>query len=432
MKRLLTILVFALAIVSAHAFEGSVFTQKPADETAVTFDVTALGLKADGKCDVTDALQEAIHRVKREQAFGVVYLPEGKYRISKTIYVPAAIRLIGYGKNRPEIILAKNSPGYQTEENYMIWFTNDIATEGKTPSDANAGTFYSGLSNINFRIEKGNTSAIALRTHLAQHGILNHCNIYAGDAYACLLDIGNEMENVYFYGGRYGITSGPSSPSWPMAMVDIHFDGQKEAAILTRNAGMAIVNMEIKNTPVGIDMQDDYCDRLYMERVYFKNVGTAVKVAVENNAHNQLNIIDSYCEKVPTLVHFKPSGRKIERTDKVYHVNNFADGLIVDNMNADSQYKTVCDIKPAAKMPTFAKDVPMLPDMRTWKNVKDFGAVGDGKTDDTQAIRKAIASSDAVFFPTGWYVISETIKLNEGTALIGMHQFATQIILTEN
>ena len=432
MKKILIFAAFVMAAIGAKAFEGSGVIQKPADETAITFDVAALGLKADGKCDVTEALQAAINKVKIEQGFGVVYLPEGKYLISKTIYIPAAVRLIGYGKNRPEIILAKNTPGYQTEENYMIWFTGDIVTDGRAPSDANAGTFYSGLSNINFRIEKGNPSAIALRTHLAQHGILNHCNIYAGDAYACLLDIGNEMENVYFYGGRYGITSGPSSPSWPMAMVDVHFEGQKEAAILTRNAGMAIVNMEIKNTPVGIELQDGHCDRFYMERAYFKNVGTAVKVAVENNAHNQLNIIDSYCEKVPTLVHFKPSGRKIERTDKVYYVKNFADGLIVDNMNADSQYKTICDIEAIAQMPPFVKEIPMLPGMETWANVKDFGAVGDGETDDTEAIKKAIASSGAIFFPTGWYVISETIKLNEVTALIGMHPFATQIMLAEN
>ena len=54
-------------------------------------------------------------------------------------------------------------------------------------------------------------------------------------------------------------------------------------------------------------------------------------------------------------------------------------------------------------------------------NVKDYGAKGDGKTDDTAAIRKAVdsavkASRDAyapktVYFPSGRYVINGTIKL---------------------
>ena len=48
--------------------------------------------------DVSDALQAAINQVKKEKNFGILFIPEGKYKISKTIYVPGSIRLIGYGK----------------------------------------------------------------------------------------------------------------------------------------------------------------------------------------------------------------------------------------------------------------------------------------------------------------------------------------------
>ena len=37
-------------------------------------------------------------------------------------------------------------------------------------------------------------------------------------------------------------------------------------------------------------------------------------------------------------------------------------------------------------------------------NVQDFGAVGDGITDDTVAIQAAIDSSVAVFFPNSNYI----------------------------
>ena len=45
-----------------------------------------------------------------------------------------------------------------------------------------------------------------------------------------------------------------------------------------------------------------------------------------------------------------------------------------------------------------------------WANVKDYGAVGDYKTDDTVAIQKAIDSGKPViYFPYGLYVIKDTI-----------------------
>lgn len=47
-------------------------------------------------------------------------------------------------------------------------------------------------------------------------------------------------------------------------------------------------------------------------------------------------------------------------------------------------------------------------------NVKDYGAVGDGSTNDTTAIQNAINASspgDVVYYPAGTYLVSSTIKL---------------------
>ena len=44
-------------------------------------------------------------------------------------------------------------------------------------------------------------------------------------------------------------------------------------------------------------------------------------------------------------------------------------------------------------------------------NVKDFGAKGDGVTDDTEAIQAAIDANPKVFFPDGEYIIEDTIYL---------------------
>ncbi|WP_372934931.1 glycosyl hydrolase family 28-related protein, partial [Mariniphaga sediminis] len=182
----------------------SVYTQLPNDPGAHYFDPKSFDLKANGNEDVSEALQLAINKLKKENNFGVLFIPEGKYRISKTIYVPKAIRMIGYGKNRPEFILGKRTDGYQDEYNYMFWFTSNLVEGGEEPRDASAGTFYSAISNIDFRIEAGNPKAIALRTHFAQHSFVSHCNFYIGEGYAGIYDLGNEIENLKFYGGEYG------------------------------------------------------------------------------------------------------------------------------------------------------------------------------------------------------------------------------------
>lgn len=405
------------------------YKQKFADPNAEYFTPENYGIKADGKMDVSEQLQAAINKVKTDKNFGTLYIPEGKYLISKTIYVPGSVRLIGYGAKRPEIILAKNT--FVDEEGWMFWYTSGLVTPERAPSDAGAGTFYSGFSNINLRIEKGNPMAIALRTHYAQHGVLNHVDIHAGDAYACLLDVGNEMENVRFFGGQYGITSGPTSPSWPMAIADVYFEGQKKAAVVTRNASISFVNMVVKNAPIGILMEKGVTDRVYIEESQFENVGTAVVTTVEDEAVNQINILGLLCKNVPTLL-TTPS-ESIPVAHKIYNVKDLTYGLIIPEMGAVGDFDLTYDVVPASEFKlNFKRTIPALPEMNTWVSVLDFGAKGDGETDDTEAIKKAIASAQNVFFPEGWYRITETIKMQPNTAIIGMHPFATQLVLAES
>lgn len=57
-------------------------------------------------------------------------------------------------------------------------------------------------------------------------------------------------------------------------------------------------------------------------------------------------------------------------------------------------------------------------------SVKDFGAAGDGMTDDTAAIQNALAAHGAVFVPAGEYLVSGTITLTHRQSLIGSGQLS--------
>jgi len=69
-----------------------------------------------------------------------------------------------------------------------------------------------------------------------------------------------------------------------------------------------------------------------------------------------------------------------------------------------------------------------------WLNVKDFGAVGDGVTNDSSAIQAALNAAAAagqpgvVFLPGGKYIVQTTITLKQGVELLGTgsHDTATQ------
>ncbi|MCJ7813242.1 glycoside hydrolase family 55 protein, partial [bacterium] len=430
-----------LSIQESLAQSVSIYKQKLSDPEAFYFTPENYAIKADGKMDVSDSLQSAINKLKTEKNFGILFIPEGTYLISKTIYIPNAIRLVGYGKNRPLFVLGKNSPGYQVPDpddkanaNYMFWFTSGLITPGQPIRDAGAGTFYSAFSNIDLKIEAGNPTAIALRTHYAQHGYISHCDIHIGDGKAGIFDVGNEMEDVRFFGGDYGILTTTPSPSWPMMMVDTYFEGQRLAAIRTRNAGLAIVNMHAKNVPIVIEIEPDMIERLFMENCLFEDISSAgIMIGYENNSLNQINLMNIDCRNVTVLVKYRSSGKQQVIHEKIYKVKRFTYGLCMDDMIANAEYQTIIDIESLKVFPErLTKDIPPLPDTNTWVNIRDLGAKGDGETDDTQIFQEAIAKYKNIYVPQGWYRLTETLKMAPHTCLIGLHPFGTQFVLAES
>jgi hypothetical protein len=70
-------------------------------------------------------------------------------------------------------------------------------------------------------------------------------------------------------------------------------------------------------------------------------------------------------------------------------------------------------------------------------NVKNYGAAGDGATNDTTAIQAAIAAANAagggtVFFPAGVYIIDSALDLLDDVALLGSDMESTEIRQTGN
>jgi hypothetical protein len=411
------------------------------DSDAIYFTNKNFKISNDGKTDVSDALQGAINKLKLEQNFGIIFIPEGTYTISRTIYIPGAIRLIGYGLKRPVFVLKKNTPGYQSpvlsdkgKANYMFWFTSSVVEQDKAVNDAGAGTFYSALTNIDLRIEDGNPEAVALRTHFAQHSFISHCDIYTGKGKAGLFDIGNEMEDVRFFGGDYGIYTTKASPGWQYMMVDTYFEGQRKAAIKTQQAGLTIVRMTVRNVPRVIDVDSGFWEKLFMEDCQFINVsGSAISFDNEGNDILQINLRNITCQNVPVLIDYLKSKKQTNAPGTIYRVKKLIYGLQMNDPDATPQSETIFDSEILSKLPLPVQtDILSLPGIESWVNLKELGAKGDGETDDTKAIQDAIEKYSTIYIPQGLYRVSETIVMKPNTVLIGLHPIATQLILSES
>ncbi len=433
----LVFLILLVIAVLAPAVQGSesFYTIRMEDPDAVYLTKDDFPVHSDSAGDDSLALQMAIDKVAASNSGGILYIPEGTYRISKTVYVWSGIRLIGYGKNRPLFLLSRSTPGYQEgEDKYMLFFSGSRGPDGGSPRDGGAGTFYSAITNIDIRIETGNPAAVGIRFHVAQHSFVSHMDFHLGSARAGLHDIGNEVEDLHFHGGQYGIITARAAPGWPILAIDCTFEGQSKAALKVEQSGLAIVRPSIKDVPVVAEIVPDQSDQLWISDGSFENVsGPAIIISNGKNPRCQVNLENVACRNVPVIAKFRETGKEIPVKSSKYNIDRFSHGLHIESLGVNREIRSSVETRDLDRMPAAVpSDIPRLPSQDTWVNVNDLGIRGDGKTDNTAALRKAIAEHSTLFFPMGLYNVSNTLKLRPDTVLIGFHPSRTVINLPDN
>ncbi|MET3667644.1 glycosyl hydrolase family 28-related protein [Caulobacter sp. 1776] len=447
MKRWLVVLGAALVVLASAAgrpagASTSVFATAPDDPTAVV--VKGIG---DGRADDSGAIQAAIDAAAAKPGGGLVFLPSGRYRISRTIFLWPGVRVFGVGPKRPLILLGDATPGFQTGLANMLIFAGakpDPARRiafpppGSVPfnkdiADGNPATFYSAMNNIDFRIGKGNPAATAIRFHAAQHAYLSHMDFDIGSGLAGLYHVANEAEDLHFKGGRYGILAEKPSPAWGFVLLDSTFEGQRDAAIREHEAGLTLVNVALRDTPVGIEIDRGYGDWLWGKDVRFENVSkAAVVISNEANVYTQVGFENAVAFNTPVFARFRDSGKTEPGRGRTYRVSSFTRGLTLPGLGQMGAYKTEMKAEVIPRLPAPCPPaIRALPAVADWVNVRTLGAKGDNATDDTAAIQKAIDTHRVVYFPAGFYQVTDTLRLRPDTVLIGLHPSLTQIVLPD-
>ena len=450
---LLSVTLLWAAIASATAQPGtSAFVGMPDDPRAVHL----TGAVGDGKADDSAAIQAAIDKAAADREEGIVFIPQGRYRITRTLYVWPAVRVFGFGVKRPVFVLADNTPGFSKGVADMVIFAGfrlgaDASSRPERPgarvpfpppgsvppnpniADANPGTFYSAMSNIDFEIGKGNAGAVAIRFHGAQHDYLSHMDFHIGSGLAGLNQVANEAEDLRFFGGRYGILTEKPSPAWQFTLLDSQFEGQREAAIREHEASLTLVNVSFRNVPVGIEIDADYSDWLWAKNTRFENVSkAAVIVSNEKSVYTQIGFENAVAANTPVFARFRESGKTLG-SNGVYEVKTFNHGLILKVPGTLGETGTRWETAPLSAMSrALPPAIRALPPTSQWVNVRSLGVKGDNKTDDTAALQRAIDTHRVLYIPSGRYIVHDTIRLKPDTVLIGLHPSITQIDLPDN
>ncbi|MBT9330590.1 SMP-30/gluconolactonase/LRE family protein [Acidipila sp. 4G-K13] len=451
MKKIL-LLATLFAGLSSAALAASVITTRLDDPGAVYLTAQAFGARGDGQADDSAAIQAAIDKAEGPDHAGIVFIPSGRYRLTRTIYVWPGVRVLGYGATRPVFVLADNTPGFQQGIGDMVIFAGarpgtphaqsrriPFPPPGSVPpndaiADANPGTFYSAMSNVDFEIGDGNPAAVAIRFHVAQHSLLSHIDFHIGSGLAGLTEVGNEAEDLHFYGGRYGILTDKPSPAWQFTLIDSSFEGQREAAIREHEAGLTLIRDTFRNVPTAIDIDPHYSDELWVKDCRFENIsGSAVIISNEKSPLTEIGFENAVLKNVPTFAQFRESGKKVPGKGMMYRIRNFNYGLIVPGEGSTGSIGMLYDAAALSTMPaSLPPAIPALPPVAEWVNVHTLGIIGDGTTDDTAAIQKAIDTHRVLYFPSGHYVVSDTLRLKPETVLIGLHPYLAQFDLPDS
>ena len=442
MRALLLSATFLMTTGPALAATGSVLPVAPDEPRAVT-----VRGKGDGRADDSAALQRAFDQARDATGHGIVFLPSGRYRLTRTIVVPAGVRVYGVGATRPILVLAPDTPGFQKGVSNMVVFGGGdqyqvgqvpvpvptIVPRDKVVRDANSGTFYSSMSNIDVEIGSGNPAAAAIRFRMAQHAFLSHMDFRLGSAFAGVYQAGNVMKDVHFHGGRYGIVTEKTSPAWQFTLLDSSFDWQRDAAIREHEVDLTLVNVAIRNTPVGIEIDRGYSDSLWGKNVRFENVSRAgVVISNENNVFTQIGFDNAVAANTPVFARFRESGKTVAGKGRAYRVAAFSYGLTVPALGQVGTYRTEAQITPLAALPApLAPAIRATPPQREWTNVRTLGVKGDGRTDDSAAIQRAIDAHHVLYFPAGFYMVGRPLTLRPDTVLMGLHPAMAQLVIPD-
>ncbi len=136
---------------------------------------------------------------------------------------------------------------------------------------------------------------------------------------------------------------------------------------------------------------------------------------------------------MPVFALFRESGKKVAGKGPMYRVASFNYGLIVPGEGMIGEIGMRYD---AARFERHARTAAAGdPGVAARRGMGQCSFARrrpeTATTDDTAAIQKAIEEHRVLYFPSGHYIVTDTLMLKPDTVLIGLHPTLTQFDLPD-
>jgi hypothetical protein len=337
------------------------------------------GAVGDGKADDTLALQAAIDascgmNEKHRGKTNVLWIPNGTYRVTKTLVVRSALGPWIYGQSRDGVVLKMDDA------------VTDVSCVLRTHPN-----------------EKGPTSADWFMRNLRHFTV----------------DVGNnpEMDGIRYYAtnsgtladvrvigrGKVGINAGFLDQSGPNLIRDVEIDGFETGILSQWIWSQTLSNVTIKNcSKVGVEVTANVCA---IENLRTENTPLALKNSYPNDWYHWGGVVALVGGR---FTGGDPAGPAIDNTSVLYardvQVSEFKSVLSTNtergSVSGDKidEYhshgtKKLFDDAPNASLRLPIKSTPLVPwenRMDHWLCVNELGINASDNEDDTEAIERAV------------------------------------------
>ena len=405
---------FAVVLVSLLPAVPCVAVVLPADSGALN--VRSFGAKGDGRHDDTEAIRAALLAAQVDQAkvfwpARIVYFPAGTYRVTDTLakrdaqgHYLSSMSLMGEARDRVRIQLDDAAPGYDQPgaPKAVIYTLSSLLgggpwAGGKDYINKGEGNDAYGnyVEDMTVDVGRGNPGAVAIDYIASNVGAIRRVRLIAGEG-----------------SGRTALSMERQWPG-PLLVCDVSIEGYaRGVAVKHREYGVTLENLRL----VG------------QTEVALRNEGNSIAmrgVEIETGALGILNISPEglIVADTVTLHLTRPQATWADNRGYMTHRNLSVAAPAGTDAPAPKNQPSAQDgaYFQAQRLPDFAAgwSLPALPTpaswsppLARWASVVQFGARPDSGEDATAAIRAALKSgAEVVYFPSGRYVISDSIEV---------------------
>lgn len=355
-----------------------------------------------GNDDATDAIQQALDDYANGHR--TIYLPNGTYLVSdRLLWGPEnnlgcgtcqkRTHLQGQSRDGTIIRLKDNCNGYQDPDE-----RKPVVVTGYKP----AQRFRNCISNLTVHTGSGNPGACGIQYNTSNQGSVRHVKIISGDRT-----------------GTIGLDCSFTGEIGPGLVYDLEVVGFDYGVKTSALNSITIDSLVLKDQKICGLRNSSHVVTLC--RVRSNNAVAAIEntgVMTLVDAHLRAGEASAAIENGGTLY-----ARSIQASGYGSTINNekgngeTVSGYVVEFVSHDIQ--SLFESTPTSlHLPTrFPPRIPWDQDLTNWANPMNYGAAGDGKTDDTRAVQEAIDDNGktTVYFPGGKQFKIEGELLLRGT-----------------